>query len=190
MGTPKPLLRYEGQTLIARQVANASRQVWLAADGERYADTDGASYLPDALPHKQGALCAILPALLLAKKSGFSGLYIMSCDTLMLPETMISLLNQAKDTRIWQQGISALQEGKQLLPLLAHWSVQVADSLNAAVNSGNQRVQHFVWQQAHQTIDLPTHYAKLSHFNTPEEFEAALRAAKHFQAAPIKSNEK
>lgn len=40
MGYSKPLLQFGGQTLIARQVANAlpHRPVWLAADDTHYSD--------------------------------------------------------------------------------------------------------------------------------------------------------
>ena len=78
MGSPKPLLMFRGQTLIARQVHNALpyRPVWLAADHFRYPDTDGAAYLPDRLPGKQGALSAILPALLEAERQGCAGLML------------------------------------------------------------------------------------------------------------------
>ncbi len=183
MGRPKPLLRYDGQTLIARQVANAQRPVWLAADTERYLDTDGAEYLPDQLPDKQGALSAILPALVLAEKRGYSGVYVMSCDTLLLPEQIIAQLNLAHDKTVFAQGITALQDGEQLLPLLAHWSVAVSGSLKTWLDSGNKRVQHFVKSQPHQTIDLPKDWADLCHFNTPDEFERAVLAAQIVQAA-------
>lgn len=185
MGSPKPLLRYAGQTLIARQVANAlpHRAVWLAADGTRFADTDGADYLPDWLPEKQGALSAILPALRLAEKSDYSGIYVMSCDTLLLPEQIIAQLNATPDKTIWQQGITALQSDAQMLPLLAHWSVAVAGSLQTWLDTGNKRVQHFVQSQPHQLIDLPKNWADLCHFNAPDEFARAILAAQHIQAA-------
>lgn len=183
MGRPKPLLRYDGQTLIARQVANAQRPVWLGADTERYPDTDGVEYLPDQLPDKQGALSAILPALVLAEKRGYSGIYVMSCDTLLLPEHIIAQLNLAHDKTIFAQGITALQDGEQLLPLLAHWSVAVSGSLKTWLDSGNKRVQHFVKLQVHQTVDLPKDLADLCHFNTPDEFERAILAVQTFQAA-------
>ncbi|WP_081906970.1 molybdenum cofactor guanylyltransferase [Kingella negevensis] len=179
MGSPKQLLQYAGQTLISRQTANAlpHRPVWLAADNARYPDTDGAIYLPDQLPDKQGALSAISPALELAKQQGFSGLYVLSCDTLLLPENVIVRLNSLQNTDIFAQGITALQDGEQLLPLLAHWSVAVSGSLKNAVDSGNKRVQFFVKSQPFQTVPMPENWSALCNFNTPEEFERAVQAA-------------
>ena len=167
MGSPKPLLVFRGQTLIARQVQNAlpCRPVWLAADQFRYSDTDGAAYLPDRLP---------------GKRQGCAGLYVVSCDTLLLPEQLIALLNTAAEHSEFAQGITLLQDGMQLLPLLAHWSVNVAGSLHAAVESGNRRVQQFVRQQVHQTVPLPPEWAALCNFNTPEEFERAVQAASEY----------
>ena len=187
MGRPKPLLVFRGQTLIARQVQNAlpCRPVWLAADQFRYSDTDGAAYLPDRLPGKQGALSAILPALLEAKRQGCAGLYVVSCDTLLLPEQLIALLDTAAEHPKFAQGITLLQDGGQLLPLLAHWSVSIAGSLHAAVESGNRRVQQFVRQQVYQTVPLPPKWAALCNFNTPEEFERAVQAAsEHAEKQP------
>lgn len=177
MGSPKPLLNFRGQTLIARQVANAlpHRPVWLAADNARYPNTDGALYLPDQLPDKQGALSAILPALNRAKQQGYAGLYVLSCDTLLLPEQIIALLDDAQKNARLTQGITALQEGEQLLPLMAYWSVAVSGSLKEAVDNGNKRVQFFVKAQTYQTIDLPKKWAGLCNFNTPEEFKQAIR---------------
>ncbi|SSY79963.1 molybdenum cofactor guanylyltransferase [Alysiella crassa] len=185
MGSPKPLLLYRGQTLIARQVADsiAHRPVWLASDGTIFPNTDGATYLADYLPDKQGALSAILSALILAEKHGFSGVYVMSCDTLWLPENMIALLKPHTQNPIFEQGISIFQDNGQWLPLLGFWSVVVAGSLKDWLDSGNKRVQHFVKHNPHQTIDLPKEWAKLSNFNTPDEFEQAVLAANQFQAA-------
>lgn len=182
MGSPKPLLMFGGQTLIARQVANAlsNRPVWLAADNTRFPNTDGAHYLPDQLPGKQGALSAILPALELAKKQGLSGIYVLSCDTLLLPEQLISLFQSVQDNSVFKQGITLLNDDGQFLPLLAHWSVEVAGSLKNALEQNNKRVQWFVKSQPHQSIDLPREWAKFCHFNTPNEFELAKLA---FQAA-------
>lgn len=179
MGSPKPLLSFRGQTLIARQVGNAlpHRPVWLAADGTHYADTDGAVYLADQLPNKQGALSAISPALEQAKQQGFSGIYVLSCDTLLLPEQLIALLDTAKQNHAFYQGISLLKSGGQWLPLLAHWSVAVSGSLKQAVQNRHQRVQMFVQTQVNQTIDLPKEWEKQCHFNTPAEFEQAIQAA-------------
>ena len=101
----------------------------------------------------------------------------MSCDTLLLPEQLIALLDTAAEHPEFAQGITLLQDGGQLLPLLAHWSVSIAGSLHTAVESGNRRVQQFVRQQVHQTVPLPPEWAALCNFNTPEEFERAVQAA-------------
>lgn len=185
MGRPKPLLHFDGQTLIAQQVANAlpHRPVWLAAAGTHYPNTDGAIYLPDQLPNKQGALSAILPALVSAQQQGFSGIYVLSCDTLLLPEQLITLLDGAQDNPIFEQGITALQNDEQLLPLLAHWSVAVSGSLKNAVETNHKRVQWFVKAQPYQTVELPQKWAKLCNFNTPDEFEMAKATFQAAQAA-------
>ncbi len=178
MGSPKPLLMFRGQTLIARQVHNAlpCRPVWLAADqvplpGYRWR---GIPARPPA--RKQGAtLMPSVPALLEAEQQGYAGLYVVSCDTLLLPEQLIALLNTAAEHSEFAQGITLLQDGMQLLPLLAHWSVNVAGSLHAAVESGNRRVQQFVRQQVHQTVPLPPEWAALCNSIRPKNLNAPCR---------------
>ena len=179
MGHPKALLPYRNRPLIAHQIANAAphRPVWLAADQHRYPHTAPAQYLPDQLPHKQGALSAIAPALAQAQAQGHAGLYILSCDTLIPPEALIAQLNTAAHSPIFAQGITALQDGEQLLPLLAHWSTQLAGSLKTTVAQGNKRVQHYVQSQPYQTIPLPHAWRTIAHFNTPQEYAQAQHTA-------------
>ena len=179
MGSPKALLPYRSRPLIAHQIANAAphRPVWLAADNHRYPDTAPARYLPDQLPNKQGALSAIAPALAQAQAQGYAGLYILSCDTLIPPEALIAQLNTAAASPAFTQGITALQDGDQLLPLLAHWSAQLAGSLKTAVAQGNKRVQHYVKSQPHQTLPLPAPWRNIAHFNTPQEYAQAQHTA-------------
>ena len=156
MGSPKALLPYRNRPLIVHQIANAAphRPVWLAADNHRYPDTAPAQYLPDQLPNKQGALSAIAPAL-----------------------ALIAELNAAADSPVFAQGITALQDGGQLLPLLAHWSAHLVGSLKTAVAQGNKRVQHYVKSQPHQTLPLPPQWRSIAHFNTPQEYAQAQHTA-------------
>ena len=179
MGSPKALLPYRNRPLIAYQIANAAphRPVWLAADQHRYPHTAPAQYLPDQLPNKQGALSAIAPALAQAQAQGYAGLYILSCDTLIPPEALIAELNTAAANPAFTQGITALQDGDQLLPLLAHWSAQLAGSLKTTVAQGNKRVQHYVKSQPHQTLPLPPQWRTIAHFNTPQEYAQAQQTA-------------
>lgn len=179
MGQPKALLRYQDQSLIARQTADAlpHRPVWLAAADARYPDTDGAVYLPDQLPDRAGALSAIAPALQRAKQQGFGGLYVISCDTLLLPETLIAKLDSAADTPEWQHGIVLFQDRDHMLPLLSHWSAEQAQPLAQAVAAGQNRVQWWVKSQPHLLLPLPSSWSAVSNFNTPAEFQAALSAA-------------
>ena len=186
MGSPKALLPYRNQPLIAHQIANAAphRPVWLAADNHQYPNTAPAQYLPDQLPDKQGALSAIAPALAQAQAQGYAGLYVLSCDTLIEPEALIAELNRAQHTPVFAQGIIALQDGEQMLPLLAHWSAHVAGSLKDAVAQGNKRVQYFVKAQPHQTLPLPAEWRDIAHFNTPQEYEQARAAAERLNLYP------
>ncbi len=177
MGSPKPLLRWQEHTLIARQVADAlpHRPVWLAAGGQHYADTEGAGYLPDALP-QAGPLGAILPALEQAGELGYSGLYVLSCDTLLLPEQLIGRLNQAADSDIWPNGLTALADADNpdhLHPLLAHWPTGAAAAIRHYLADGGRRVMHSIADLPRQTVALPQTWQHLSNFNTPAEFERA-----------------
>ena len=69
------------------------------------------------------------------------------------------------------------QDGDQLLPLLAHWSAQLAGSLKTTVEQGNKRVQHYVKSQPHQTLPLPPQWRTIAHFNTPQEYAQAQHTA-------------
>lgn len=176
MGSPKPLLPWQNRTLIDTHIAAAQRPVWLAADGARFTDSPHAEYLPDSLPDKQGALSAIAPALQRARSQGFNGVYVFACDTLLHPERVAALLNTAAHTPAWREGVVMLAHGGRGLPLLAHWSAQLAPALANDVAAGQRRVHGWLAQQTTTQVPLPAAEQPLANFNTPEEFAAA-RAA-------------
>lgn len=182
MGSPKPLLPHRGRSLIAAQCADANplRPVWLAADGNRYPDTGSAEYLPDLLPDKQGALSAIAPALQQAAAQGFGGVYVMSCDTLLPPETLIAHLQAARHTEAWQNGVVLAECGTRSYPLLARWACALADDLSRDVAAGQRRVHGWLSAYPQHSAALPQAACALANFNTPEEFAAACAAAQHF----------
>ena len=182
MGSPKPLLNCRGQSLIERHVAAAlpERPVWLAAADCRYPHTEGARYLDDALDGREGALSAILPALQQAKAEEFSGIYVMSCDTLIPPLQLIACLKTAEHTRAWQQGWVALADAEDAdgkmrsHPLLAHWSAGLACRLHDYLAAGHRRVMPFLAGEAQQSVAMPADWQYFTNFNTPEEFQRAL----------------
>ncbi len=182
MGSPKPLLDYRGQSLIARQVAAAlpQRPVWLAAAGNRYPDTEGARYLDDALAGREGALSAVLPALQQAGAEGYAGIYVMSCDTLIPPPQLIACLKTAEHGTAWQQGWVALADAENANgqarshPLLAHWSSGLASRLHDYLAAGHRRVMPFLADKAQQCVTMPAGWQYFTNFNTPEEFQRAL----------------
>ncbi|MCP2039788.1 molybdopterin-guanine dinucleotide biosynthesis protein A [Neisseria sp. HSC-16F19] len=182
MGSPKPLLRYGGQTLLARLMTHTdpARPVWLAAADKRYADSGRAEYLPDAQAGQAGPLSAILPALQQAKRQGWGGLYVMACDSLLLPEQLTALLAQQQHSAEWAAGITALaddEEQGQIHPLLAHWSCRLAGPLAAAVARDERKVMAWLAAQAHRRVAMPPHWQALSNFNTGADFERACAMA-------------
>lgn len=177
MGRPKPLLTFRGEPLIERLAAAARRPLWLAAAGQRFPNLESAHYLPDALPERQGALSAILPALQAAAAQGSGGVYVLSCDTLLLPEQVVDCLETARDSAAWRQGVAALQGGERVYPLLAHWSAALAEPLRQYLESGQCRVTAWLETVPFQAAALPEEWQPLCNFNTPEEFERAAAQA-------------
>lgn len=179
MGSPKPLLQYRQQSLIQRLVAHShpQRPLWLAAGNERYPGTAHARYLPDALPDRQGPLAAILPALEQAAGQQDNGLFVLACDTLLLPEQVIGLLSQAGHLPLWRQGITALGDGPggAVHPLMAYWPSAMAGNLRAHVTGGGRKVTAWLTAQPHQIISMPRWWQQVSNFNTPTEFARACR---------------
>ena len=176
MGSAKPLLTYDGQTLIELMTNNAlpHRPVWLAAAVAHYQTPNGVEYLLDALPNKQGPLPAILPALKQAQTQGFAGVYVLACDTLLLPENVIARLALGQSQSAWREGVVALGDEIQLHPLLAYWSSKLATPLERYLAGGGRRVMHWLEHIPHHCISMPSHWAALSNFNTPDAFERAI----------------
>lgn len=176
MGKPKALLTHQGQSLIARQLHNAlpHRPVWLAAAQAHYPHTEGAHYLPDALPGHQGPLSALAPALQRAQQQGHAGVYVITCDTLLAPEAIIALLQTGCRHPAWADGVTMLAEAAQPHPLLSHWPAAQAEALQQHVRAGGRKVMAWVAQQPHQTIAMPPPWRHLSNFNTPADWARAL----------------
>lgn len=175
MGSPKPLLPFRGVPLIERLAAAGRRQpLWLAAAEQRFPNIQQVIYLSDALPDRQGALSAILPALQIASKQGYEGIYVHSCDTLLLPEQVADCLQHARGSAAWRGGVAALQDEGRDYPLLAHWSASLAEPLLRYLESGQRRVTTWLQTVPFATAPLPKQWQLLCNFNTPEEFELAM----------------
>ena len=185
MGSPKALLNYRGQSLIARQVADAlpHRPVWLAAAGSHYADTDGAVYLPDALPAHQGPLAALLPALQRAQQHGHRGLYVLACDTLLQPQAVIRVLQQAHHSAAWADGVVLLADGNRPHPLQAHWSANLAAPLHAYLNAGGRKVMGWLDNIPCQQVAMPPAWPPLANFNTRADFDRAVAVLEQMEQA-------
>ena len=151
MGTPKPLLHFNGQTLIRRIVSHSlpHRPVWLAAADNRYPDTEGAHYFPDALPNHEGALSALLPA---------------------LEDIAAALPPQPAETQIFTDA-----DGKTH-PLLGSWASRHAGSLKAYLNTGSRRIMPWLATIPHHIRPMPPSWQHIHNFNTPQEFQAACEA--------------
>ena len=136
-----------------------------------------ALYLPDALPEQQGALSAILPALELATEQSHAGIYVLSCDTLLLPEQVAGCLQHARNSTAWQHGVAALSGGGRDYPLLAHWSADLVAPLRQYVKSGQRRVTAWLQTVPFAVAPLPDEWLPLCNFNTPPEFARAVEQA-------------
>ena len=183
MGSPKALLPVNGGTLLDYLAANAvpSRPLWLADDGSGLPAPARAVRLPDALLDKQGPLSAVLSALQQARRQGLTGVYVMTCDTLIAPEAMIGRLNAAGapdcDT------VLMLRSPATAYPLLAYWPGALSDGLAAYLESGSRRVMRWVAQIQARDTAMPDAWQPYANFNTPAEFSAALAAWQAQQAA-------
>lgn len=176
MGQAKPLLPYQGSTLIAHHVARVlpDRLVWLAAADQHYEHTESAEYLHDYSCERQGPLGAILPALIKAQDLGFQGIYVLSCDTLIDVKDYIDLLQTAQSYTTWQDGIIMLADHERHYPLLAHWATTVQTDLKQALHQQQRRVMAFVQSQKTMNITMPQHWYHIANFNTLNEYQNAL----------------
>lgn len=181
MGQSKPLLMYQGQSLIERHIRAYTRSpIYLASAGQRFdLPTELASavhYVDDALAGHEGALSGILSGLSLAKSQEFAGLYVMACDTLLNPNEIVGLLSSAKGSdEAWQSGVVYVKEGDRAHPLQSHWSTQMMGELHDYLHSGERRVQVFIQQYPHYACSMPSSWQFLSNFNTPADFEQAIQ---------------
>lgn len=178
MGRNKALLLWQGEPLLQHQIRRAQRPVWLAAGNTRYPNSEQTLYLPDAFPEPQGPLSGLLPALEHAAACKIPALFVISCDNLLDPEEVITLLERSRDchaaAQAREQGIVFLKEDEHIHPLLARYCSTLAPSLKNYLLTGQRRIRPWLLAQACYGLPLPQAWRTRCNLNTPEEYQRAL----------------
>jgi len=173
MGTDKALIRYQGHTLLERQVANMQRLFThvLVAGGDpaRYPHAP-APVVPDVLP-SGGSIVGLHAGLSAATTDR---IFAVACDIPFPQEQLIRFLVEAAPDADWV----VPQTAKGLQPLFALYSQRCRPAIEAIVATGDMRIQRLddhIETARIAEVDLRRHDPALRSFiniNTPDDFNS------------------
>ncbi len=173
MGTDKALIRYQGHTLLERQIANMQRlfaHVLVAGgDPARYPQTT-VPVVPDVLA-SGGSIVGLHAGLTAATTDR---IFAVACDIPFPQERLIRFLLEVAPGADWV----VPQTAKGLEPLFALYSQKCRPAIERIVDAGDMRIQllddHIETARIAET-DLRRHDPALRSFinvNTPDDFNS------------------
>lgn len=167
MGRSKAELPFGGVTMIEHQV----RKLRMLGIGDIViagyeTPIPGTRYVPDVYPHR-GPLSGIHAGLCAAQNERC---LVLSVDAPLLPFEALSALLETHT-----EGITALEHGGQLEPLLAVYDRSLAGLCEEILRGERSSVRGLFDRVGLHTLPSPLPYVFFSNCNTPEEY-AALRA--------------
>lgn len=176
MGTPKALLPFGGEPLVARLVARIrplfDEVIVAASPGQELPPLDARVVLDDVA--HEGPVGGMLYAL---RAAGGEYGFVTSCDAAFLrPELVSHLVAQRAG---WD--IVAPRWGGRLQPLVAVYSKAVIPLLEAQLAAGRLRLGDLLDSARTRTVDeeeirrFDPEGASFFNMNTPEDYEEALR---------------
>lgn len=174
MGTDKAFLTINGTALIGR-VADVLKRVFdsvivIADHGERYAFLQLPCY-PDIV-HDAGPLAGIHAALV---HSATSHVFIASCDTPFLNETMIREVL----SRAYAHTVTIVSDGTRVQPLFGVYPTALRTEIEQSLLSGKRSVSGWLEGTGVAVLDFSHFASQLQNINTPEQWEKAKSRQHH-----------
>jgi molybdopterin-guanine dinucleotide biosynthesis protein A len=182
-GGDKGLLLLDDKPMLAHVIARFAPQVGtlaLDANGDpgRFA-AFGLPIIADTHPGYPGPLAGVLAGMLWARTAvaGAQWVASVSSDVPFLPHDVVARLRRA--ARQQRSPIAFARAGAQWHPVIALWSIELADRLKQAIDAGEYRVRHWAGAQG----AVPVDFASISiagvpvdpffNANTPQELAEA-----------------
>ena len=175
-GGDKALLLLAGRPLLAHVLARITPQVQTVAlnangDPARFASF-ALQVLPDMLPDFPGPLAGILAGLRWAAAQGAQDLLVVPTDTPFLPRDLLARLRTGRGTA----ALACAASSGRTHPVVALWTVTLADALETALATGERRVDCWMRRQGLAEIafpDDPTEGDPFANLNAPADLAAA-----------------
>lgn len=175
-GGDKALRTVGGQTVLARLVERMAPQVSglvLNANGDpaRFA-AYGLPMVPDSLPGHPGPLAGVLAGLdwALARAPGVPWIVTVPGDAPFLPVDLVARLHAGRGGAVFACAAS----GGRTHPVAALWPVAVRDELEAAITSGQRKIDAFTRAERTAVVEWPLDGVDpFFNVNTPDDLVRA-----------------
>lgn len=182
MGAPKALLMLaNGERLIDFHIRHAKMlnvPVMVADNGknfcqDNFSQDNDATIIDDYVKKDEtgkgaGALSAIVSAMQ-NLTSQDSYLLVVSCDSLLGADLVFEHLQYLDNADVMYV------KGEKDYPLLGLYRTNLLPQLKDYLDNGNRSVMKFLRDKKVKSVELPNEWIALVNFNTPEEFDLALK---------------
>ncbi len=148
----KGLVKLEGKTLISHVIERLQNQVeniYISCNrNEDEYQKLGFPLLNDSPFPSEGPLCAIAAGL---SKIPCKRLLIVPCDTPLLPENLVDLLNQGLDSGAYK--VACIRNHEHIQPLFCMIDSSLTQDLTKQIKAGVRKTQDWIKDQEHILIN-------------------------------------
>ena len=167
-GANKGLLTFRGRPLVSHALdalggVVGTRLISANRNLEAYARL-GFPVIQDASENFDGPLAGLLSAMRMAATS-----YVLTvpCDAPLLTGSLLQRLA----VRVFDSGaeIAVAEDGERLHPVVMLAETRLTDDLQAYLNAGERKVQHWIRRHRWVSVDFSDAAGALANINTPDE---------------------
>ena len=172
-GEDKGLIKFDGRPIIEILIEKLTRQeVDIIINANRNHDiyqSYGLPVISDELADFQGPLAGFATAI---KAVGTDYILTLPCDGPFLAENFVDLFIQSQSTS--QSPICVAYDGERLQPVYALIDVNLLDSLNRFLESGDRKIDRWYAQHEYARVDFSTQKNMFGNINRPEDRQTLL----------------
>ncbi|MFT5658063.1 MAG: molybdenum cofactor guanylyltransferase [Gammaproteobacteria bacterium] len=174
-GLDKGLIEYDGRLLVEILIEKLQQQdvniVINANRNESVYETYGFPVISDKLSDFQGPLAGFATAM-----AAVDTQYILTlpCDSPLLSDSFVERFIACHNTPGSEAEISVAHDGERLQPVHALINVDLLDSLNVFLESGDRKIDRWYAQHNYNLADFSDQTDMFKNINTPEDQQRLL----------------
>lgn len=172
-GEDKGLLEFDGRSIVEILIEKLKlQQVGIVINANRNHDkyqSYGLPVISDELEDYQGPLAGFATAM---KSVATDYILTLPCDGPFLADNFVDLFIEAQSLK--QSPICVAHDGERLQPVYALIKIDLLDSLNQFLKSGDRKIDRWYAQHDYALVDFSTQKNMFGNINRPEDRQTLL----------------